>query len=399
MTEWDEYYCAVNISTYLKYKDQAFDSRFIKPEMVARRVRELESSGLYGVKVLGCSAQGRSISCITIGEGKTDVLIWSQMHGDEPTGTMAGFDLMKYLGLSEDGEWQSAILNQCTVHFVPMLNPDGAALFQRRNIQGIDINRDFLALQSPEAAVLLTTARRLKPQFGFNLHDQSTLWSVSGTKEPAAISLLAPPVDDRATVTPARERAMQLVTSSFLFLKDRIPGHIGRWNDEYEPRAVGETFQSMGISTMLIEAGGYRDDPENQFLRQLNFEVLLHSLKEIATGSYRNQDTSVYKEVPFNNKELFHLLIRNCTIATAGGLIRADVGLNFSEERDESGENRIKVFTVADLGDLSTWNAYETIDAGGAFIRASMKIESMANFDVENEDRVIVSFKNGNRVS
>ena len=61
------------------------------------------------------------------------------------------------------------ILSSLTLHFVPMLNPDGAERFQRRNAQGIDINRDALRLQTPEGRALkavrdrAAAARRLQP--------------------------------------------------------------------------------------------------------------------------------------------------------------------------------------------------------------------------------------------
>ena len=42
------------------------------------------------------------------------------------------------------------ILSSLTLYIVPMLNPDGAARFQRRNAQQIDVNRDALSLQTPE---------------------------------------------------------------------------------------------------------------------------------------------------------------------------------------------------------------------------------------------------------
>ena len=37
---------------------------------------------------------------------------------------------------------------------VPMLNPDGAEAYKRRNMQDIDINRDAVNLATPEARLL-----------------------------------------------------------------------------------------------------------------------------------------------------------------------------------------------------------------------------------------------------
>ncbi|MFY0573591.1 hypothetical protein ACN28S_03785 [Cystobacter fuscus] len=88
------------------------------------------------------------------------------------------------------------------MHALPLLNPDGAERFQRRNAQGIDINRDALALQTPEGRTLKAVRDRLQPALGFNLHDQSWRTAVGDSGRPASISVLAPPLTPRATTTP-----------------------------------------------------------------------------------------------------------------------------------------------------------------------------------------------------
>ena len=47
--------------------------------------------------LIGRSIQGRNISMISVGEGETQILLWSQMHGDESTATSSVFDMINYL--------------------------------------------------------------------------------------------------------------------------------------------------------------------------------------------------------------------------------------------------------------------------------------------------------------
>ncbi|MFK7979400.1 MAG: hypothetical protein AB8G86_05435 [Saprospiraceae bacterium] len=42
------------------------------------------------------SMEGRAIYQVKIGTGTTKVLLWSQMHGDEPTATMAMMDIFNF---------------------------------------------------------------------------------------------------------------------------------------------------------------------------------------------------------------------------------------------------------------------------------------------------------------
>ena len=112
---------------------------------------------------VGASLEGRSINLITTGTGPFRVLLWSQMHGDEPTATAALFDVFDYFQRHRDDPVVQRILSSLTLYVVPMLNPDGAERYQRRNAQGIDLNRDALALQTPEGQLLKTAARPLQP--------------------------------------------------------------------------------------------------------------------------------------------------------------------------------------------------------------------------------------------
>ena len=167
-----------------------------------RTVRE--GGGLIAIEEIGRSLEGRSLSHLAVGRGPVHVLLWSQMHGDEPTATSALLDILHYLDVRRSSPEVARLLDSLTLHIVPMLNPDGAQRFQRRNAQGIDINRDALLLQTPEGRILKALRDRLNPSLGFNLHNQNWRTSAGKTGKPATISLLAVAFDEARTETPGR---------------------------------------------------------------------------------------------------------------------------------------------------------------------------------------------------
>ena len=97
-------------------------------------------------------------------------------------------------------------------------------------------------------------------------------------------------------------------------LNQFIPGHIAKYSDEYEPRAFGDNFQKWGTSTILIESGGWKDDPEKQFIRKINFIALLSAFKSIAEESYEETSDKIYESIPFNDKYIFDVILRNLTV-------------------------------------------------------------------------------------
>ena len=177
-------------------------------EEVVKRLDELGTRAppdLFAIEKIGESIEGRSINHVRVGTGPIGVLLWSQMHGDEPTATVGAVrSSSSIFARHRDEPAVARILSQLTLHVVPMLNPDGAERFQRRNAQSIDINRDALRLQTPEGRVLKALRDRLNPRVGFNLHNQSWRTSVGKPPKPASISLLSVAYDETAHArTPA----------------------------------------------------------------------------------------------------------------------------------------------------------------------------------------------------
>src|SRR5690606_41146565 len=59
-------------------------------------------------------------------------------------------------------------------------------------------------------SLLRARAQAIKPQYGFNLHDQNIYYNVPGTKNPVSISLLAPAFNEPREINPVRENAMKI---------------------------------------------------------------------------------------------------------------------------------------------------------------------------------------------
>src|SRR5215212_3764636 len=78
------------------------------------------------VEEIGKSMMGRPLRAITFGNGPTKVLLWSQMHGDEATATMALADILSWMTAGGNSPVRDRMASALTVVLIPMLNTDGA---------------------------------------------------------------------------------------------------------------------------------------------------------------------------------------------------------------------------------------------------------------------------------
>ncbi len=353
---------------YNLYNDYQYGSithRRFSPEQIQEIILELKAP--FVVQDEGYSVEGRPIRSVRIGSGKTKVLLWSQMHGDEATATMALLDIFRFFQGSGDGfdQVRTRLLEELSIVFVPLLNPDGAARFQRRNALGLDVNRDALMLTSPEAQILKQLHAQIDPDWGFNLHDQGRFYGVSGTSNAAALAFLAPAYNQERGVDPKRQAAMQLIGGIYMDIKSFVEGHVAKYNDAFEPRAFGDNFQKWGTRTILVESGFIQGDPERQRLRRLNFVLLLCALDRIATESWQSVSRKEYEQIPFNARNaFFDLMLRNTQVKDQSGKWRRlDFGFRNVDLDWDSKIGTVYRGRVGDIGDLSLAYGHQDLDA------------------------------------
>jgi hypothetical protein len=243
-----------------------------------------------------------------------------------------------------------------------MLNPDGAERYKRRNAYDIDINRDAKRLQTPEGKILKAMQERIKPDFGFNLHNMGGRETVGGTDNILKIALMAPPFNKENEDNPTRIKAKKVAVLINSVLDKYIKGHVAKYKADYMPRAFGDAMQFWGVSTVLIEAGSYTgDDPI--FLEKLNFVSLLSVFDVLSKNKLALIDEKKYDEIPLEGEPVFDILIKNALIIN--GLkdkpFSGDVGINVDYKL-----NKGKIDTIGyimDIGDLSIYNGKKVIDA------------------------------------
>ncbi len=384
------------------YKEKTFTHRRFKHLDIVPLLDTLNGQGPLLVSQVGESSERRSIHLVQAGTGTKKVLLWSQMHGDEATATMALFDIFNFLKAQDDGfdSLRQSILTNVTLYAIPMLNPDGAQRFQRRTTLNIDMNRDALRLQTPEGRLLKELQQTLKPLVGFNLHDQNPRYSVGKTGKQAVVSFLATAYDAARTINDVRKRSMQLVVGMNRVLQQFVPGHIARYDDEFEPRAFGDNIQKWGTTLVLIESGGFAGDPEKMRIRQLNFVAILTALEAIATESHVQENIADYQALPENSRDLFDVLIRNATIIRKGKRVKVDIGFNRYEENADSARTFRYKSTIEDIGDLSTHYGLEEIDATGLILTTNHPLQpgKTPTFLLKKKDVVKYTFVNGFQV-
>ena len=274
-----------------------FGGRYIVPEDYHRRLRELELRR----ELVGTSFEGRPLTLYSKGNGTRKVLVWSQMHGNEPTGTLSMLDILSNYSS------ELAKLEDVSIHFLPIINPDGALRFTRRNAQGVDINRDAHDLSTDEGKILMQVIERLKPELCLNLHDQRTCFSAGEGSAPAVFAVLAPSAGKEKPTNDARKKAIQILNAA---LGDLMPNeNISRFTDEFYPKAFGDQLQALGFCNILLEAGARYHDKERWEARAITGKCTLSILHHFSSNTLMKSNT--YESLPLNKESLEDVIFRN----------------------------------------------------------------------------------------
>ena len=374
---------------FSQYKEETIHGRYITLDSIEPLLQKLNTNNQ--LQFIGKSVLGKSIYSYEIGEGKTKIFLWSQMHGNESTTTKALFDFLNVL--QSGSELAQKLMNTFTFCSIPMLNPDGATLYTRENANKVDLNRDSQALTQPESKLLRATFETFKPDYCFNLHDQRTIFGVSDTGKPATLSFLAPSYNKEREINDSRLKAINLIASINEVLQEYLPNQIGRFDDSFNINCIGDKFQYLGVPTLLFEAGHFPNDYEREKTRKYVFMALISSFNILSENVIVSNGINKYLNIPQNKVVFYDLMYKNIKINYDG----IEIITNFAAQyKEELIENQICFNAyVSQIGDLENYFGHFEYDAEGAVYKDDFesipKLDQKADFYLDNN----IKFVNG----
>ena len=247
-------------------------------------------SPLVRVMSLGTTEEGRTMPLVTLSNpavtrvadkpaGRPVVFLLANIHGGEVEGKEAVQVLMRRL---TDGDLRP-LLDRMLIVIAPIYNIDGneavdvmnrtaqygpvAGVGRRENVKGLDLNRDYMKLESAEARALAAAFTAWDPHLVVDLH--TTNGSYHGYHLTQSIPLnlsLSPKILDyhRETMMPAIMKSLEAKHKIRAYYYGNFgrgnaaPGALRRWNAfDHRPRAGQNYVGFRNRLTILSEAYSY----------------------------------------------------------------------------------------------------------------------------------------------
>lgn len=366
-------------SIYTVNKEEHLYGRYITNTHIEPILEQLKQ--VFEVSVIGESVQSKPIYSIEIGTGKTKIFMWSQMHGNESTTTKAIFDFINFL--QTDDEVAAEFKSKFTFLIIPILNPDGAALYTRANANSVDLNRDSVNLTQPESNVLRNAFEAFKPDYCYNMHDQRTIFGVGDTPKPATVSFLAPSYNDARDINDVRAKAIDVIAAMNKTLQQYIPGQVGRFDDSFNINCIGDMFQSLNVPTILFEAGHYPKDYEREITRKFVFFALFSGFHRINENVIAVKENHDYFNIPQNKIIFYDMMYKKVKI----NYENKEIFTNFASQYKEVLFDNSVIFQafISEIGNLDGVYGHEEFDLNGEeFSRPDggllLKVDEKADF-------------------
>ncbi|MFC0345314.1 M14 family zinc carboxypeptidase [Epilithonimonas hispanica] len=355
-----------------------FPNRYISPEKL---FSYLQSNYSDYIKEVGKSSLGKPIYMMTLGNGKTKVVAWSQMHGNESTATLAMLDLLSIW--EKHPELKEKLFELIQLDFIFMLNPDGSEVWTRRNAFDIDINRDYLRMSSIEIKILKSIVLEGNYDYALNLHDQRTIFTTDG-KHPATLSFLAPSENVERTITENRKKSMTVIAAIYLQMKQILPNRIAKYTDEFYPTSSGDNFMKAGVTPILFEGGFYENDLKREKTREYYTHALYFALKAISVLKGDTYSYETYFEIPQNRETHFDLIYRNVRLNTEFECI-LDIAVQYKEILDDNKNLTYQpyVIEVGDLNHKKGWTEIDCTDKKFVSVKKFPKLDALVDFRIE----------------
>lgn len=365
------------------YKEASLFGRYITLEHIEPLLAQ------YATTIVGKSVLGKPIYHLQFGTGKTRILMWSQMHGNESTTTKALFDFINLA--HSDSDLGQKLRSEFTFCLLPMLNPDGAQLYTRENANSIDLNRDAQNRSQPESVILRTTFEEFKPHYCYNLHDQRTIFGAGTTGNPATVSFLAPAYNESRDINEVRIKAMNVIVAMNDVLQQFIPNQVGRFDDSFNLNCIGDTFQHLNVPTILFEAGHFQNDYDREITRKYIFIALVSGLCYYYENDIVHNKIDNYMKIPQNKVVFYDFVYKNVKINYDG----IEKNSNFAAQFKEVLKNDTITFeaAIAQVDNLENYFGHVEVDAKEAIYRDDKnnipEIDAKATFSLG--DSIIVN--------
>ncbi len=301
-------------------------------EAFLAQLQELPEAERLTREVFGKTTEGRDLTVVTVRSTEKPaadraprkrVLINANIHGGEIEGKVATQILLREFALG----YHSELLDSLEIAFVPVFNADGNDRISRRNrasqngpdegvgeranAAGLDLNRDFVKLETPEVRALTTLIRETAPHAFMDLHttngsphgyDLTYASSLSPNVEPALASYMASSFFPRVRETLRERDGMHIYDYGNFGYAPRKKGSGGergdpvRWSTyDSRPRFGTNLMGLRGTVSILSEAYSYLSY-ERRVL--VTYAFVLESLRVLSRdsellGSFRETQRSL----------------------------------------------------------------------------------------------------------